>query len=145
MPYLLALIIIFLLMLVAACVDARSRRFPFALFIALACTCLLASWLRDGPRLVAVNALMALGVCGTLVLLELAWRAFHQGAAGLGMGDIKYLFAVMLWRPMLGIASVCGGLFTLAVCGVILRRPSLPLLPFAVPVAFVFALATHTV
>ena len=121
------------LMFVSAVEDIRERRFPPVLFAGLAfasaCACLSEG---GGVSRLAVHVGLAMLVCGALFVFEAAWRHAHSGSVGLGMGDIKFLFSFMLWRPNLALGAFILGLLVLAVYGVIRRERSLPLLPFAV-------------
>lgn len=120
------------LMCAIGAVDARERRLPNALAAAFAALCALEALAARGAETCAQNALAALVVCGALLGFELLWRAVHGGAAGMGMGDVKYLFALMLLDPAFGLVSFTGGLALLAFSGAVVRAKSLPLLPFAV-------------
>ncbi len=141
------------LLLASAVIDARSRTFPNALFAGLACSCAALSWAVGGwARLACSCAALSWAVGGwarlagctaaslamgaALTAFELGWRRLHGGAPGMGMGDVKFLAAMALWRPFDALASFALGMLFLACAGAVLRRGSLPLLPFAVP-AFV--------
>ena len=120
------------LMGAAAAVDARERVFPNALAAAFTLSCALAALDAGGAELLRARALGALACCGALLAFELAWRRAHGGAAGLGMGDLKYLFGALLLDPAGALVSFAAGLAALAVAGLASRRASLPLLPFVV-------------
>lgn len=124
------------LLLASAVIDARSRAFPNALFAGLACSCAALSWAVGGWARLAGCAAASLAMGAALTAFELGWRRLHGGAPGMGMGDVKFLAALALWRPFDALASFALGMLFLACAGVVLRRASLPLLPFAVP-AFV--------
>lgn len=115
----------------AACVDARDRVFPNGLALALAAVCALFCAVTRSPSTLLLHALEAAAFCGLLVVFEMAWRR-RKGASGIGMGDIKCLFALMLVSPLEGVLSFAGALALLAVAGAALGRGSLPLLPFLV-------------
>ena len=124
--------ICYAIMVAAAGIDARDRVFPnglAALFIVAAGA---SAVVAGGIGLLVRRICLAWVACGILLLFELVWRRLHGGVAGLGMGDIKYLFGCLLLDPLLGLYSFAMGLLALAVAGLILHRPSLPLLPFAV-------------
>lgn len=126
--------VVYVLLAVAALIDARERRFPHVLGLFLACACAVLSYSCGGlPRLVRCGAI-ALVTGALLVAFELLWRARHDGRAGLGMGDVKFLTALILWRPLDALVAFAGGLICLACAGLIARCGSLPLLPFVVPV-----------
>lgn len=87
----------------------------------------------------------ALATCAALVGFELLWRRV-RGTAGLGMGDVKLLFCLMLVSPARGLFSFAAGLVLLAACCLMLRKRDLPLIPFIAAVwlallviAFAFA------
>lgn len=120
------------LMLLAAVIDARHRRFPNTLALALAGTAALAAWAQDGTGALVHNLMWASLTCGMLIAFELAWRHVHHGAPGIGMGDVKFLFGAMLYTPHAALVSFGLGLAALAVAGVVTHRPSLPALPFIV-------------
>ena len=114
---------------VAALIDLRERRLPNALAAVIACAAAALSYLTAGWQTLLVHALMALAVCGALFGFELGWRqANHE--AGLGMGDLKALFSLMLLDPWGGLFTFAFSLFAMAVSGVIMGRRALPLLPF---------------
>mgnify|MGYP003373903816 CR=1 FL=1 len=116
----------------AAWRDARTRTFPNGCAAALAAVC--AAWCvagLGGAGMLGLNAVLALAVAAALVLFERAWRR-RRGEAGLGMGDVKFLAALMLCDPARALAAFAAGLLGLAAAGLALRRTSLPLLPFAV-------------
>lgn len=135
-------------LIAAAVIDARSRRFPNALAaLALVLGALAAVW----PVLAALpagagappagelaaalaarllsHAVPASLAAGALTALEVGWRA-RRGSAGLGMGDVKLLAALMLADPLTGLTSFAAALALLALACVLARRPSLPLIPF---------------
>lgn len=127
-----ALFVLAALAICAAVVDARTRTYPASLAVAVAAVggwCALA---RGGAHALGVHLLAAGAVSVLLVAFEVAWRRRHDGAVGLGMGDIKYLFGTMLADPAYALVGFSTGLALLAVAGLACRRPSLPLLPFAV-------------
>lgn len=120
-------------LIAAAILDARTRRFPNVLAVSMALTCLALRCAEYG----VLSALFAIGISSfvvtILVLFEVRWRQAHAGALGLGLGDIKFLGALCLWRPGAALVSFAASLCLLACCGVAFRRSSLPLLPFSVP------------
>ena len=119
------------LMLAIAVHDARTRTLPNGLAIAFGIVCAVCGIARGGLSIFE-NLLQAAIVCGLLVALELFWRSRNGGSAGLGMGDIKYLFCLMLTDPALGVVSFMVGLLLLALAGTLFKKESLPLLPFTV-------------
>ena len=122
----------------AAFIDARERRFPHALSVLLAATSAIFGLMHGGIRGFAWHALAAVAVMALLLATETLWRRMHSGAAGLGGGDVKFLAAFMLADPLYALASFILGLCLLAVCGLLARRDTLPLLPFvAIGCAFV--------
>lgn len=129
------------LLLASAVIDARSRAFPNALFAGLTCSCAALSWAVGGWARLAGCAAASLAMGAALTAFELGWRRVHGGTPGMGMGDVKFLAALALWRPFDALASFALGMLFLACAGVVLRRGSLPLLPFAVPVFVVLQIA----
>lgn len=142
------------LMLYAAWHDARTRTFPNALAFAFALVCAMravveggyhpelatavagdlepgAFLLSDGLKALEGHAVAAAVVFGMLFAFELAWRHARRDA-GLGMGDAKFLFGLMLVRPLAALLAFAGGLLLMAVAGLVLRRRALPVLPFVV-------------
>lgn len=118
--------------LLAAGIDAKIRRLPNMLAATFAVTAGLRAFFAGGVGELARHAVCALVVCGALVAFELLWRRSHDGAAGIGMGDVKFLFGAMLANPLLAIVAFAVGLAALAIAGLVLRVPSLPALPFIV-------------
>lgn len=136
-------VIFAVLMAVSALVDARHRRFPCAVWLALGLCAAVRAGIAQGPIRLACNAAVGFTICMLLVAVELVWRRY-RGAIGMGMGDIKYLFATCLFDPVVAVLAFCCALVLLAASGIALRRASLPLLPFAVtcfPVASVICAA----
>lgn len=126
------------LILVAAVVDARTRTYPAPLAMAVAAAGAWCALARGSADALGAHCLAACAVSGLLVVFEIAWRRRHDGTAGLGMGDVKYLFGTMLADPAYALAGFSVGLALLALAGTVCRRPSLPLLPFvAAGTAFV--------
>lgn len=123
------------LVVAAGAVDARERRLPNGLAGALALIAAASSVAEGGFGLLAARAATALAVCGALVAFEVWWR-LRRGSAGQGMGDIKALGALMLAAPVRAVAAYAAGLLLLGVSGLMLRRRSLPLLPY-LAIAFV--------
>lgn len=119
------------LMAVSALVDARYRRFPCAVGLALGLCAAVRTGIAQEPIRLVCNAAVGLTICMLLVAVELVWRRY-RGAIGIGMGDIKYLFATCLFDPVVAVLAFCCALVLLAAAGIALRRASLPLLPFAV-------------
>lgn len=119
----------FALVVAAIAYDGRERRVPNGLVLAmLACGAAIA-WCRNDAVARGVVFGAALTVCAALVAAEVLWRRW-RGDAGLGMGDIKVLFCMMLVHPVVAVAAFAAGLLALAVTAAVMRRPSLPLMPF---------------
>lgn len=114
-----------------AAIDARERRFPNGLAGACAVTALAGVWLDKGVNTALDHAGLAVIVYLALVLTESLWRRFRQ-TSGIGMGDVKALFALCTFDPMGGIVAFTAALLTLAVACLIAKSRSLPLLPFLV-------------
>ncbi|WP_179184922.1 prepilin peptidase [Collinsella vaginalis] len=134
-----------LIVVAAAWVDARERRLPNGLAAAAVVTgAMVAVWpavmaalgggsgadlLPNALGLLASHAVPALLTAAALVALEVGWRRL-RGSAGLGMGDVKLLFALMLADPLRGLTAFCVALLLLAAACLVTRRASLPLIPF---------------
>lgn len=114
-------------------IDARERRFPNGLAGACAVAALAGVWLDLGLNTALDHAGLAVIVYLVLVLTESLWRRLRH-AAGIGMGDVKALFALCTFDPLGGVVAFAVALLTLAVACLIAKSRSLPLLPFLVPV-----------
>lgn len=113
----------------AGVVDARTRRLPNPLALALVASAFGASVALNGPGAAAAHLLCASACFLILMCLELLWRRV-TGRAGLGMGDVKALFGIMLIDPPLALFAFGASLLALAACALAARVSSLPLLPF---------------
>lgn len=116
-----------------AVIDARERRFPNALAAACALAALAGVWLDKGVNTALDHAGLAVIVYLALVLTESLWRRVRQ-ASGIGMGDVKALFALCTLDPMGGIVAFAVALLALAAASLLAKSRSLPLLPFLVPI-----------
>lgn len=114
-------------------IDARERRFPNGLAGACAVAALAGVWLDLGLNSALDHAGLAVIVYLGLVLTESLWRRVRH-APGIGMGDIKALFALCTFDPLGGVVAFAVALLTLAVACLIAKSRSLPLLPFLVPI-----------
>ena len=114
-------------------IDARERRFPNELAGACAVAALAGVWLDLGLNTALDHAGLAVIVYLVLVLTESLWRRLRH-APGIGMGDVKALFALCTFDPLGGVVAFAVALLTLAVACLIAKSRSLPLLPFLVPV-----------
>lgn len=116
-----------------AFIDARERRFPNALAAACAVAAFVGVWLDLGMNAALDHARLAVIVYLVLVLTESLWRRVCH-APGIGMGDVKALFALCTFDPLGGVVAFAVALLTLAVACLIAKSRSLPLLPFLVPI-----------
>ena len=116
-----------------AVVDAHERRFPNGLAGACAVAALAGVWLDLGLNTALDHAGLAVIVYLALVLTESLWRRLRQ-IPGIGMGDVKALFALCTFDPLGGVVAFAVALLTLAVACLIAKSRSLPLLPFLVPI-----------
>lgn len=114
-------------------IDARERRFPNGLAGACAVAALAGVWLDLGLNTALDHAGLAVIVYLGLVLTESLWRRVRH-APGIGMGDVKALFALCTFDPLGGVVAFAVALLTLAVACLIAKSRSLPLLPFLVPI-----------
>lgn len=120
-------------MFAGAAIDARERRFPNALAGACAVAALAGVWLDKGVTTALDHAGLAVIVYLALVLTESLWRRLRQ-TPGIGMGDVKALFALCTLDPMGGIVAFAVALLVLAISCLLTKSRSLPLLPFLVPI-----------
>lgn len=116
-----------------ACIDARERRFPNALAAACTVAAFVGVWLDLGMNAALDHAGLAAIAYLALVLTESLWRHLRQ-APGIGMGDVKALFALCTLDPMGGIVAFAASLLALASACLFTKSRSLPLLPFLVPI-----------
>lgn len=116
-----------------AAIDARERRFPNALAGACAVAALAGVLLDKGVNTALDHAGLAVIVYLALVLTESLWRRLRQ-TPGIGMGDVKALFALCMLDPMGGIVAFAVALLVLAISCLLTKSRSLPLLPFLVPI-----------
>lgn len=114
-------------------IDARERRFPNGLAGACAVTALAGVWLDLGLNTALDHAGLAVIVYLGLVLTESLWRRVRH-APGIGMGDVKALFALCTFDPLGGVVAFAVAILTLAFACLIAKSRSLPLLPFLVPI-----------
>ena len=116
-----------------AVIDLREQRFPNALAGACAVAAFAGVWLDKGVNTALDHAGPAVIVYLALVLTESLWRCLRQ-TPGIGMGDVKALFAFCTLDPMGGIVAFAAALLVLALFCLITKSRSLPLLPFLVPI-----------
>lgn len=156
------LLVQYALMAYAAWHDARTRTYPNVLATVFVVVCVVVAFaqggltdlsvsdgtggLQEGGFLVALgvralvrNLIAANIVFAALYVFELLWRRFRK-TFGLGMGDLKFLFALMISEPVKALLSFTLGLVALAITGVVTRKQSLPLLPFVVGAYFAILL-----
>ena len=116
-----------------AIIDARERRFPNVLAGACAVAALAGVWLDKGVNTALDHAGLAVIVYLALVLTETLWRRVRH-APGIGIGDVKALFALCTLDPLGGIMAFAVALLALALSCLFIKSRSLPLLPFLVPI-----------
>lgn len=116
-----------------AAIDVRERRFPNALAGACAVAALAGVWLDKGVNTALDHAGLAVIVYLALVLTETLWRRVRH-APGIGIGDVKALFALCTLDPLGGIMAFAVALLVLAIFCLLTKSRSLPLLPFLVPI-----------
>ena len=116
-----------------AAIDARERRFPNQLAGACAMAAFAGVWLDKGVNTALDHAGLAAIAYLALVLTESLWRRLRQ-TPGIGMGDVKALFALCTLDPMGGIVAFAVALLVLAISCLLTKSRSLPLLPFLVPI-----------
>ena len=74
------------LLVAAAVVDARERRFPTVLGVGLALACAALSLATGGLLRLMWCALVSALTSAVIVAFELWWRRWHKGRAGLAWG-----------------------------------------------------------
>ena len=116
-----------------AVIDLREQRFPNALAGACAVAAFAGVWLDKGVNTALDHAGPAVIVYLALVLTESLWRRVRH-APGIGMGDVKALFALCTLDPVGGIVAFAVALLALAAACLIAKSRSLPLLPFLMPI-----------
>lgn len=124
-------------------IDARERRFPNGLAGACAVAALAGVWLDLGLNTALDHAGLAVIVYLGLVLTESLWRRVRH-APGIGMGDVKALFALCTFDALGGVVAFAVALLTLAVACLIAKSRSLPLLPFLVPIFAIIEVVSCT-
>lgn len=124
-----ALLLFFTLVAAAIVFDVRERRVPNGLVLAMLACGAVVAWCRYDAAARGFVFVATFVVCAALVAGEVLWRRW-RGDVGLGMGDIKALFCMMLVHPVVAVASFAVGLLALAVTAAVMRRPNLPLMPF---------------
>lgn len=127
-----------------ALIDARERRFPNALAAACAVAAFAGVWLDLGLNTALDHADLAVIVYLALVLTESLWRRLRH-APGIGMGDVKALFALCTLDPLGGIVAFAVALLVLALSCLFTKSRSLPLLPFLVPIFAIIECVGSTV
>ena len=90
-------------------------------------------WIDKGVNTSLDNAGLAVIVKLSLVLTESLWRRLRQ-TPGIGMRDVKALFALCTLDPMGGIVAFAVALLVLAISCLLTKSRSLPLLPFLVTI-----------
>lgn len=136
-----ALLLFFTLVAAAIVFDVRERRVPNGLVLAMLACGAVVAWCRYDAAARGFVFVATFAVCAALVAGEVLWRRW-RGDVGLGMGDIKALFCMMLVHPVVAVASFAVGLLALAVTAAVMRRPSLPLMPFFGSAFLILLIAT---
>lgn len=116
-----------------AAIDARERRLPNELAGVCAVAAFAGVWLDMGVNTALDHAGLAVIVYLALVLTESLWRRVRH-APGIGMGDVKALFALCTFDPLGGVVAFAVALLILALACLIAKSRSLPLLSFLVPI-----------
>ena len=116
-----------------AAIDARERRFPNELAGVCAVAAFAGVWFDMGVNTALDHAGLAVIVYLALVLTESLWRRVRH-APGIGMGDVKALFALCTFDPLGGVVAFAVALLILALACLIAKSRSLPLLPFLAPI-----------
>ncbi len=126
-------------LMAAACVfDLRERILPNRLSLALAvtaCALVAAAGLTAPARFA-----WAIGFAAVLLVSDVAFRA-ATGVSGIGMGDVKFAAPLTLAYPLAGPAAFLLGFLALAVTGALMRRRTLPCIPFVVGALVIICLA----
>lgn len=122
----------------ASLVDIKSRRIPNGLVAMCALGACLQVVVRDVAGLAVLVSLPPAGEraawgIATLVagvVFETLWRRFHDGAHGMGYGDVKFISALALWVGPMTPFLVCGACLVAACFALITRRRTVPFGPF---------------
>lgn len=117
------------LLAAAALIDSRVRVCPNGVSGALAFVAVAYAWQGLGAAGAFWRVLLAVLICSALVAFELVWRRFF-GRVGIGMGDVKLFFSLVVVDPQLAVISFCAALIMLAVYCAARRQGTAPLLPF---------------
>lgn len=121
---------LFIVLLVAAAlIDLRARVCPNGVSAALALVSIVYILQGFGVADAFWRVLLAVLICSALVAFELVWRRFF-GRVGIGMGDVKVFFSLVVVSPQLAVISFCAALIMLAVYCAARRQGTAPLLPF---------------
>lgn len=123
------LVLYFVLLLVSAAFDARLRICPNWLSAMLTFCAVAYVLTNGGGNILCRRLFVALLLCLFLLLVELFWRHFF-GQTGLGIGDIKVLFSLVLVQPLVAVVALCVSLLLLALFCLLSHRHNAPLLPF---------------
>lgn len=138
----------------AAWHDARTRTFPNGLAAVFVFICAANAFLNGGLTDLAIpdgmgglqdggflptfgfhvlcmNTIAAVATFALLFAFELLWRRVRK-TPGIGIGDLKFLFGLMLFEPVTAMLAFIFGLLAMAIAALLLRKKSLPLLPFVV-------------
>ena len=126
-----------------AAIDARERRFPNELAGVCAVAAFAGVWLDMGVNTALDHAGLAVIVYLALVLTESLWRRVRH-APGIGMGDVKALFALCTFDPQGGVVAFAVALLILALACLIAKSRSLPLLPFLAPIFAIIEVVRST-
>ena len=126
-----------------AVTDLRERRFPNELAGACAVAAFAGVWLDRGVNTALDHTGLAVIVYLALVLTESLWRCVRH-TPGLGMGDVKALFALCTLDPLGGIVAFAVALLALASSCLFTKSRSLPLLPFLVPIFAIIEVVGRT-
>lgn len=124
--------ILCVLLVLAALIDARSRRFPNEFALTLAIASVAFSFCVGGFATCAIAVVRAVAFCAVLFFSEILWRRFFE-SEGIGAGDLKAAFSLLILSFRAGIAGFCVGLVLLAIVCVARKAESMPALPFIVP------------
>lgn len=119
--------------------DLRERRIPNGASLVMACGGLMvqgAAFLTDSPLIGLVDPVQGLAVAALVLVCgvagELAWRALHGGAHGMGFGDVKLLAACAVWLGPWTLAAV----MLACICALVVELPrgrkSFPFGPYIV-------------
>ncbi|WP_156789809.1 prepilin peptidase [Coriobacterium glomerans] len=137
-----AQVVLLVLLGIAARIDAMRCRLPNGLACALAAAGAANAFATGGVDMLLARLGGALVALCLLAAIELLWRS-RRSEVGIGFGDIKAVFALVLAGPLSAFVAFVIGLVALAITGVALGRRALPFIPF-LALSYLLVICTET-